>query len=153
MDVPRPQIKTDMPEDPPIKIATSAGRPVFLHSNGTVQCGRVTYRGRRHTQEFRDIYDYIDHYLRRYDLAKRDVSGPIRILTIEDLAEYMEERWQATITVKRVQRLAAEATVRRLVSERIFPVFMNYLNQKWRREFPKMSDEQKRQHPTADKLY
>jgi hypothetical protein len=142
-----------MPKSPPIRIATSAGRDVLLYSNGTVQCGRITYRGRAHTQEFKDIYSYIDYYLDRYHLVSRDVSGAVRVLTIEDLAQYMEERWQASITVGRVQRLAAEAAVRRLVAERIFPVFMNHVNQKWHREFSKMSDDDKREHPTADKLY
>lgn len=142
-----------MPKGLPIKIATSAGRDVLLYSNGTVQCGRITYQGRTHAQEFRDIYGYVNSHLSRYHLPSRDVSGAVRVLTIEDLAQYMEERWQDTITVGRVQRLAAEATVRRLVAERIFPVFMNHVNQKWRREFPKMSDEEKRKHPTADKLY
>jgi hypothetical protein len=143
--------KADTPG--PIKVATSAGRDVFLYANGAVQCGRVTYRGRSHVQEFRDIYKFIDHYVRRYRIAERDVSGPIRILTIEDLADDMEERRQATISVGRVRRLASEETVRRLVAERIFPVFMDYLNNRWRREFPKMSDEEKIKHPTADKLY
>jgi hypothetical protein len=138
--------------DPPIKIATSAGKDVFLHANGTVQCGRVAYRG-KHTQEFRDVYAFIDHYLHRYRMVNRDVSGELSISTIEDLAEHMEEKWQATITVRRVRRLADEVAVRRLVAERICPVFMDYVNSKWRREFLKMSDDEKFKHPTADKLY
>ncbi len=141
----------DLPTKQPIKIATSAGRDVLLYANGTVECGRVCYRG-KHTREFQDIYSFIDDHLHRYRISKRDVSGP-RILSIEDLADDMVEKWQATITVSRVQRLAAEVRVRRLVTDHIFPVFMDYVNGKWRREFPKMNDEERIRHPTADKLY
>jgi hypothetical protein len=141
----------DLPTKPPIKIATSAGRDVLLYANGAVECGRVRYHGKR-AHEFRDIYSLIDNHLRRYRINKRDVSGP-RILSIEDLADDMVEKWQATITVSRVQRLAAEARIHRLIAELICPVFMNYLNSKWRREFPKMNDEERIRHSTADKLY
>src|ERR1022692_979239 len=131
----------------PIKIATSAGRDIVLYANGTVECGRVRYQGKR-TREFKDIHRFIDDHLQRYRISTRDVSGP-RILSIEDLADDMVEKWRHTISVSRVQRLAAEARIRRLITDHLFQVFMNYVNSKWRREFPKMNDEEKRKHITA----
>jgi hypothetical protein len=135
----------------PIKIATSAGREVFLLPNGSVECGRVRYNGTR-TREFKDIFLLIDDDLHRYRMKHRDVSGHC-ILSIEDLADYMAENWQRTITVERVMRLAAEARIRRMVTEQIFPVFMEHLNRQWRTKFRAMSDEERIRHPSSDTLY
>jgi hypothetical protein len=135
----------------PIKIAASAGREVFLLPNGSVECGRVRYSGTR-TREFKEIFLLIDDHLRRYRMNQRDVSGRC-ILSVEDLADYMVENWQRTITVERVMRLAAEARIRRMVTEQIFPVFMEYLNRQWRTKFRTMNDEERMRHPSADTLY
>jgi hypothetical protein len=134
-----------------IKIATSAAKDVFLLPNGSVECGRVHYSG-KHIREFKDIFQLIDDHLRRYRVKQRDVSGPC-ILTVEDLADYMTERWQRSITVERLTRLAAEARIRRLVTKQIFPVFMDYLNKQWRVRFRTMSEEERRLHPSSDTLY
>lgn len=137
--------------DSPIKIAHAAGKPVFLHANGNVECGRVIYGG-KYTREFKDIHHLIDDHLRRYRVRNRDVSGP-RILSIEDLADRMVERWQRTISVSRIQRLAEEARIRRLVTQAIFPVFTDYVNRRWRSAFAKMSEEERALRSTADKLF
>lgn len=143
--------QTNDAERIPIKIATSAGRDVFLLPNGSVECGRVRYNG-THAREFKEIFRLIDEHLHRYRMKQRDVSGRC-ILSIEDLADYMAENWQRTITVGRVERLAAEARIRRMVAEQIFPVFMEYLNRQWRTRFRTMSDEERRRHPSSDTLY
>ncbi len=137
--------------DTPIKIATSASRDVFLLPNGFIECGRVRYTG-KHIREFKEIFRLIDDHLCRYRVKQRDVSGHC-ILSVEDLADYMVENWQRTITVQRVERLAAEARIRRLITDQIFPVFMDYLNRRWRAQFRRMSDDERMRHPSSDTLY
>jgi hypothetical protein len=143
--------RTWQPRNMPIKVATSAGRDVLLLPNGSVECGRVRYAG-KHIREFKEIFLLIDDHLGRYRVKQRDVSGRC-ILTVEDLADYMTENWQRSMTVERVTRLAAEARIRRLVTEQIFPVFMDYLNRQWRIRFRTMSEEDRRRHPSSDTLY
>ena len=57
----------------PIKIAVSAGKEVFLHPTGIVQCGRVSYKG-RYKARFKLYFDEIDRHLRNYRIRNRDVS-------------------------------------------------------------------------------
>src|SRR5437660_10742427 len=89
-----------------IKIAVSAGHDVFLYPSGKVQCGRVTYSGRRKA-DFKAHYDRIDEHLRRYRIRNRDVSG-YQIMCVEDLYEYMAQKWQRTITIDKVRHLTEQ---------------------------------------------
>src|SRR5208282_6414319 len=115
----------EMPKKLPIKIAMSAGKDVFLYPTGVVQCGRVSYTGKL-KRKFQRYFDEIDGHLRKYNARHRDVSD-FQVMFIGDLLAQMELKWQRTITIDRIRRLAEQSDIREMTND-ISHEFMRYLN-------------------------
>lgn len=134
----------------PITIAKAAGKPVVLAPSGKVTCGRITYEG-KYTPRFKQLFHDFDAVIRRTRGISRDQSGE-KLLFTEQILEHMELKWQRTVTIGRIRIFAEEARIRSIVTSEIMPIFMSYLNKKWRMEFVRMADDERRNHPTADTL-
>jgi hypothetical protein len=97
------------------------------------------------------MYRDFDLVIMRYPGIKRDQSGE-KILFVGQLLDDMESNWQKSVTIGRVRILAEQARIRSMVTMEIMPVFMGYLNRRWRREFKSMNEEERRQHTDAGTL-
>jgi hypothetical protein len=91
---------------------------------------RLSPKRRRWTVENDEYGEFIRRILRAY--SRRVADGDIDALSL-------------------MTRLADELDD--AVAEQIHPVFRDYVHRKWRREFLRMSDEEKRLHPDPDTLF
>jgi hypothetical protein len=109
-----------------------SNKPVFLHHNGTVVCGKFQYQG-VHKREFDEYYGEIIHRACAYKSPVKNILDVSKSViwdapTICD--RIIDPNAQNTISAARMYKLACETEVKILV-EKIMSVFKLSVHSKW----------------------
>lgn len=113
---------------------SQARKPIFLLGNGNIICGNFRYRG-RYVKKFKDYYYFI--------LSHANTSPKNNVLNVSGVRywdatsiynDYMAPKWQRTIGLGRIGKMANETEIRRRIED-IKPEFTRVVGLKWKRVF------------------
>jgi hypothetical protein len=119
-----------------IEYQRQANKPIYLLHNGSIICGAFQYNGSK-KKELRAAYSYI------LDRAYKAPNGNILDVskskfwdapTICD--EIIDRKIQATISARKIYKLACETEVRLAIAQ-IIQVFKDAVHLKWQKVFRK----------------
>lgn len=113
-----------------------ADKPIYLLSNGIIECGKFRYDG-RYKKKFKTIHDRILNLaIGKPRDGVLDVSHYQYWDAIRIYHDYVAAKWIKTVSAKRIERFAIETEVF-LLLEGVREEFKRAVGLRWKKDFKK----------------